>query len=384
MRLRNQDLLFLSVLAALALGSVEVSAQSLVREKDVNTQEGQDLRGTAFGDPVGLVFGADATSGRVYAWSDLLAAQDGDTREAVLSFVVSGDLADLGWSTPRRMVFVGHDNLVSAYSVGGLLSDPSDQIDFGRPVSGVAVNGDQIYVSDSEGSRVTVYERRIGTPTGVDYEKTSFGAGAQIIHGLAYDATRDRMWISDDARKLVTVYDNFLSDSLDGATLTPGNITIDVGPGANLAPALGLDGFVEIYDMEFADDTGLAYMCTGGHQRVVGFNRAGEVAEVFNPGQFCGGLAVHGDMIWVSDLVDQVRQYQRVGANNYRFVRAFRLETCPGTFMALAYDPNHDMLWRWAWRNSGFCAYNRRRASVWVGRLRRRSRRRRRARWVTR
>ena len=81
-------------------------AQAPELEKSIVVEEGRSLKGVAFKDDSGDIFGVDAEVGRVFRWSDILDRADLSRAQADFSFALDGAVADLGWMDVRDFLFV--------------------------------------------------------------------------------------------------------------------------------------------------------------------------------------------------------------------------------------------------------------------------------------
>ena len=287
---------------AASLASEDAGAQQPELDRSLPAPGRADIRGVAFVDGFQDMCVADASQGRIFRYPDILDTVDLQEIDATASFAVEGALADLGYGERFYLIFAGVDDSVITYDLWGRQTDRFTA--FEGPVSGVAVGGDRIYVSNAEGTAARVFERRLIGLEDVRYDRFIFGGGTRIVHGLAYDEARDRMWVSDDERKLVLAYDNLL-DAGDGEV---------VEPVAQFRPP-----FVELYDMDFSQQLEMFFLCTGGADRLVGYDRDGQELDQFTTGLgFCAGVAAHGDRIWVGDNGRNVRVFQRLGRGSYR------------------------------------------------------------------
>ncbi len=329
------------LVTALCVSSAAL-AQAPFLEKSIDATEGRSIRGVAFKDDSQDIFGADSQAGRIFRWSGILGLPDRSTVTGGFSFPVTGSLGDLAWADQTQLMCVARDNVVDGFDPFGTRVEGFAP--FNGPVSGVAVNGSTIYVSNGQGTEVRVFERRTQGVVDVRLDKVITGIGTRTIHGLAYDEARRRMWISDDNRKIIMAFDDLL-DNPDGASV---------------APALSFNpGLPDLQDMDFSNQLGLFYLAEGigGGMRV--YNAQGQQVDTFFSGLgFSAGVAAFQNRVWISDLGSTVNVFRREGQGRFVRERTFEMEECGGEDPSMAYDPGRNSLWVWTWNNGGFCQLN--------------------------
>ena len=202
----------------------------------------------------------------------------------------------------------------------------------------------QHFIATGTFSDGTSRELTSGGISGFNFDKLVLGNGMQHSHGVGYDEARRRLWSSDYELGQIWAFDGVLD--------APANSVLN--PVVQFTPDLNGD----LQDMDYSNGLHLLYLCTGGAGMVISYNDDGVEVDRFDPGiGYCRGIAAHNDLVWVNDDAGTVRQFRRLGAGNYQFIRQFQMAGC-ASVPTTAYDPTSGLLWVNAWYNAGFCALN--------------------------